>query len=55
KKNIKIMDDTTVPVILIECGFLSNNNEERKLVSDDYQEKTAWAVYAGILEYWNAL
>lgn len=55
KKGIKIMDNTTVPVILIECGFLSNNNEERKLVSDDYQEKTSWAIYTGILKYWNEL
>lgn len=55
KRDIKIMDDTTVPVILIECGFLSNNEEERKLISNDYQEKTAWAIYAGILNYLNKL
>ena len=53
KKGIKIMDDTSLPVILIECGFLSNNNEERKLISGDYQEKTAWAVYTGIITYCN--
>lgn len=53
KKDIKIMDETEVPVILIECGFLSNNAEEKKLVSDDYQEKTAWAIYAGLLKYFN--
>lgn len=55
KKGIKIMDDTKVPVILIECGFLSNNNEERKLISDNYQEKTAWAIYTGLLKYLNEL
>lgn len=55
KRDIKIMDDSTVPVILIECGFLSNNEEERKLVSDDYQEKTAWAIYAGLLKYFNGI
>ena len=55
KRDIKIMDDTTVPVILIECGFLSNNEEERKLISDDYQEKTAWAIYTGIIKYLNKL
>lgn len=53
KKNIKIMDDTNVPVILIECGFLSNPQEESKLVSDLYQEKTAWAIYTGIMRYFN--
>ena len=55
KKDIKIMDDTRLPVILIECGFLSNNEEERKLISDDYQEKTAWAVYTGIITFFNEL
>jgi N-acetylmuramoyl-L-alanine amidase len=55
KKDIRIMDDTSVPVILIECGFLSNSEEERKLISDDYQEKTAWAIYTGIIKYLNKL
>ena len=55
KKGIKIMDDTKVPVILIECGFLSNNDEERKLISADYQEKTAWAIFTGLLMYFNNL
>ncbi len=53
RKDIKIMDETKVPVILIECGFLSNNEEEKKLISDNYQEKVAWAIYSGILKYFN--
>jgi N-acetylmuramoyl-L-alanine amidase len=53
KKDIKIMDDTEGPVILIECGFLSNNAEEKKLITDNYQEKIAWAIYTGILKYFN--
>ena len=55
KRNIKIMDDTKLPVVLIECGFLSNNEEEKKLLSDSYQEKAAWAIYSGILRYFNEL
>jgi len=31
KKDIRIMDNSTIPTILIECGFLSNNEEEKKL------------------------
>lgn len=53
KKGIKILDDTIVPVILIECGFLSNIVEEKKLTTDEYQEKTAWAIYTGLLRYFN--
>lgn len=55
KKDIKIMDDTNVPVILIECGFLSNTAEEKKLTSAGYQEKTAWAIYAGLMKYFNEI
>lgn len=55
KKEIKILDDTNMTVILIECGFLSNSEEEKKLVSDEYQEKTAWAIYTGLMKYFNEL
>nr|WP_312577955.1 N-acetylmuramoyl-L-alanine amidase CwlD [Sedimentibacter sp.] len=53
KKDIRIMDNSTIPTILIECGFLSNNEEEKKLISDDYQEKVAWAIYTGLVKYFN--
>jgi len=47
------MDNSTIPTVLVECGFLSNNEEEEKLQSDEYQEKVAWAVYTGLIEYFN--
>lgn len=53
KKGIRIMDDTNIPVLLIECGFLSNDTEEKKLISEEYQEKTAWAIYTGLMKYFN--
>ncbi len=55
KKGIKIMDDTKIPVVLIECGFLSNNMEEKNLLSDEYQEKAAWAIFAGLIKYFSEL
>lgn len=53
KKDIRIMDNSTIPTILIECGFLSNIEEEKKLITDDYQEKIAWAIYTGLVKYFN--
>ena len=53
KKGIRIMDDTNIPVLLIECGFLSNYTEEKNLISEEYQEKTAWAIYTGLMRYFN--
>ena len=37
--------------ILVECGFLSNPDEEAKLITDSYQEKIAYTIMCGIVEY----
>lgn len=42
---------TEVPVIIVECGFLSNQKEAEKLVTEEYQEKIAEAVCEGVLGY----
>lgn len=44
---------TEVPVIIVECGFLSNSQEAALLVTEEYQQKTSEAVAEGILEYMN--
>jgi N-acetylmuramoyl-L-alanine amidase len=49
-----LLRKTTVPTVICECGFLSNNDEAQLLVSDDYQEKTAWAISVGIIQYLNS-
>lgn len=42
---------TQVPAVIVECGFLTNSEEEKKLNTDEYQEKIAWSIYLGIIEY----
>lgn len=49
---IYILDNTDVPAVLVECGFLSNKNEAEKLKNDDYQSKLAYCIYLGFLEYY---
>lgn len=49
---LKKTDSTTV---IIECGFLSNNEEASKLIDENYQQKMAWAIHLGILQYINGL
>ncbi len=39
------------PSVLIECGFLSNPDDERKLQDEAYQRQLASAIAAGILAY----
>ncbi len=51
--NVYIMKHVEIPIALVECGFLSNAEEEKKLVTDDYQQLLAWGIYNGIMDYFN--
>ncbi len=48
-----LLKNTPFPVVIVECGFLSNPSEEELLNSATYQQKTAEAIYKGIDEYLN--
>ena len=49
--NIYIIDHVEIPISIVECGFLSNKQEEQLLLQDEYQNKLAWGIYTGIIEY----
>lgn len=40
-----------IPSILVETAFISNPDEEQRLISGDFQQKMAEAIYAGIKGY----
>lgn len=42
------------PSLLIECGFLSNPNEEALLATDEYRQQTAFTIYCGLIEFLEA-
>ncbi|MCM1568051.1 MAG: N-acetylmuramoyl-L-alanine amidase [Roseburia sp.] len=46
-----MLKKTGVPIVIVECGFLSNSAEAEKLCSPQYQERVAWAIHMGILQY----
>ena len=46
-----ILKKTEVPVVIVECGFLSNYEEAEKLAQEEYQRQIAQAVARGIAEY----
>ena len=50
-ENIYIVENVKIPTTIVECGFLSNKEEEKLLQDDDYQEKLAWGIYLGIMNY----
>ena len=48
---IYIVDHVEIPITIVECGFLSNPQEEKELQQALYQEKLAWGIYNGIMKY----
>lgn len=55
RDDIFLLNEIEIPSVLIECGFLSNENEEKLLLDELYQEKVAWSIYIGIMNYFNEL
>ena len=49
--NIYIIKNVEIPTTIVECGFLSNPEEEKNLLDDGYQNKLAWGIYNGIIDY----
>ena len=52
-KDYYLLKQTTMPSIIVECGFLSNSEENENLKNEEYQQKIAWAIYLGILDYYS--
>ena len=46
-----VLNCTDYPSVLVECGFLSNPDEERKLCDEDYQSNFCRLLLYGILDY----
>lgn len=49
--NIFILKNAKKPAIIIECGFMSNQNELNRLCSDYYQNQIAFCISSGIMNY----
>ena len=55
KSSYKILrENDTMPSVIVECGFLSNNEEEQKLKSGEYQEKIAGSISKSISEFYKS-
>ncbi len=48
-----LLKKTQIPTVIVECGFLSNSNEAALLSEEEYQDKVAWAIHMGIMQYIN--
>lgn len=50
-RDVYLMEHVTCPAVLIECGFLSNPQEELLLRDAEYQKKLASAIACTLLSY----
>ena len=50
-KGVYLMEHIDIPGVIVECGFISNPEEEQKLKEDTHQSKIAWGIYTGIQQY----
>ncbi len=49
--NYYVLKATEIPAVIVECGFLTNPEEEQKLNNKEYQDKMARGIYLGIIRY----
>ena len=50
---VYIMKHVEIPISIVECGFLSNPQEEQQLQEGEYQNRLAWGIYNGIISYFS--
>ncbi|MGI6176094.1 MAG: N-acetylmuramoyl-L-alanine amidase [Christensenellales bacterium] len=46
-----ILKSGEMPCVIVECGFLSNSEEERLLQQPDYQKRVSRSIVIGVLDY----
>lgn len=51
--NYYLLLHVKAPIVIVECGFLSNWKESARLNSEEYQDKIAWTIHMGVMEYLN--
>ena len=47
-KNLVVTSKTTMPAVIIECGYITNPEEGAKLATDEYREKIADAIVEAV-------
>ena len=52
--NVYIIKHVEIPTCIVECGFLSNQEEEKQLQNEEYQNRLAWGIYNGIMDYFDS-
>ena len=51
KGDYYLLKESKLPAILVECGYLTNAEEEIMLNDDSYQDRVAYAIMCGVVRY----
>lgn len=46
-----ILNSTIYPSVIVECGFISNKEEEQLLLTEEYRNKVCFSILCGLLGY----
>lgn len=52
ERSLYLMKNATLPAVIVECGFLSNDEEAQLLSDKSYQSRLAGAICEGIISYY---
>jgi len=52
-KELYLLENSENPAVLIECGFISNEEECQKLSEKEYQKELCFSILCGIIKYTN--
>ena len=52
ENTIFLLKNAQIPAVIVECGFLSNASEAKLLCDDTYQNKMAFSIFCGIINYY---
>lgn len=50
-RNIYILNNANFPAVLVECGFLSNAEDETNLNNCEYQKKLAFIMFSSLMDF----
>lgn len=51
RDDLFILKENNMPCCIVECGFMSNPEEEKNLNDEKYQEQVAWYIALGIAKF----
>lgn len=51
RQNIYVLRNTTVPTVMIEIGFITNQEDKAKMLTEEFRQAMAEAIGTGIVRY----